>query len=77
MAIVTSMVHSLTMRRQFVTLRAEALLGFIVTSLGELRVYLGKRAWLPVTSGDIGSQSPRARDPMSPLVTGNHAFFPL
>ena len=32
-------------------------------------IYLGKRAWLTVTSGDIGPQSP-----MSPLVTVNHAL---
>ena len=33
----------------------------------------GKRAWLMVTSGDIGLG---LCDPVSPLVTVNHALFP-
>ena len=40
-------------------------------------LYLGKRACLDVSSGEIGAQSPRARDPMSPLDTSKHDLFPL
>ena len=40
----------------------------------DMVVYLGKRACLEVTSGDIGAQSPRAIDPMSPLVPSKHAL---
>ena len=44
-------------------------------------IFLGKRACLDVSSGEIGAQSPRAiaraRDPMSPLDMSKHDLFPL